>query len=94
LKRLGHDVATTIDKGNAGISMPDEAVLEFSTTSDRILVTMNRKHFIRLHNQGKPHQGIFVCKYDPDFARLARKIDDVLRKTTNLSGMLVRINRD
>lgn len=73
--------------------MPDEDVLDFAYKSNRILVTMNRKHFIRLHNQGKPHEGIIACKYDPDFARLARKVDEILQKTTTLAGKLARVNR-
>jgi hypothetical protein len=59
----------------------------------RILKNLGNVSPGRLHNQGKHHKGIFACKYDPDFVRLAKKIDDVLRKTAMLSGVLVRINR-
>jgi predicted nuclease of predicted toxin-antitoxin system len=49
LKRMGHDVLTTYEAGNAGQSMSDEAVLAFAFSLDRAILTLNRKHFIGLH---------------------------------------------
>ena len=68
LRRLGHDVLTTADAGQAGQAVSDEAVLQFAVLQERILVTLNRKHFIRLHAQAPDHAGIIVCTVDPDFA--------------------------
>jgi hypothetical protein len=50
LMRLGHEVLTTYEAGDAGKSVPDEQVLAFATAEGRALVTINRKHFIHLHN--------------------------------------------
>jgi hypothetical protein len=46
LRRLGHEVLTTNEAGEAGKSVPDDQVLAFATAEARALVTLNRKHFI------------------------------------------------
>ena len=50
----------------AGQAIPDEDVLAFARAKGRIFLTLNRKHFIRLHNQNPDHPGIVVCTFDPD----------------------------
>ncbi len=46
LPRLGHDVLTLTEAGQA---VPDAEVLALAVAAGRMLVTLNRKHFIRLH---------------------------------------------
>jgi hypothetical protein len=58
LRRLGHEVLTTYEAGDAGKSVPDERVLAFATAEGRAFVTINRKHFIHLHNANPDHAGI------------------------------------
>jgi len=94
LRRLGHDVLTTQDTGMAGRAMSDEDVLDFAWRGGRAIVTLNRKHFIRLHNQGSSHAGIIVCSYHPDFLLLSKKIHEVIQINTVLSAKLIRINRE
>lgn len=60
LRAFGHDVLTTSDSGKAGLRISDEEVLAFATAEARILVTYNRKHFIRLHNDNSNHAGIIL----------------------------------
>jgi uncharacterized protein with PIN domain len=93
LRRLGHDVLTIQETGRAGQAVPDEEVLAFSKAEDRILVTLNRKHFIRLHDRRPGHTGIIVCTYDPDFGRQAHRIHDALEENPRMAGQLVRVNR-
>jgi len=50
LRRLGHEVLTTHEAGEAGKSVPDEQVPASAIAESRALVTLNRKHFIHLHN--------------------------------------------
>jgi hypothetical protein len=64
LRQLGHDVLTTMESGKAGQAISDEAVLAFAATEQRVLVTLNRKHFIRLHTLQPDHAGIVVCTFD------------------------------
>lgn len=66
LRRLGHDVLTSFDVGKANAAVADLEVLTFAAASDRILLTLNRRHFMRLHAQRtNEHTGIVVCTYDP-----------------------------
>jgi hypothetical protein len=93
LRTLGHEALTTYEAGNAGQAMPDDRVLDFATASNRALLTLNRRHFIQLHNAGIKHAAIVACTFDPDFIALARRIDAAVRSMSNLSGQLIRINR-
>ena len=78
LQSFGHDVLTSLNAGNANQRIPDEDVLKFAEHQDRILLTLNRRDFIRLHRLNSVHAGIIVCTEDADFAALAQRIDDKL----------------
>jgi hypothetical protein len=93
LRRLGHDVLTMMEAGQAGQAMPDEAVLAFAREEERALLTLNRKHFIRLHKTRSDHAGIIVCTFDTDFAGLAHRIHTAIASRAPLKGQLIRINR-
>jgi hypothetical protein len=93
LRELGHDVITVAETGKAEQSWPEDAVLEFALQDDRALLTLNRKHFIRLHKQLGDHAGIVVCTFDPDFFGQAQRIHSALAAASDLRGQLVRINR-
>jgi Domain of unknown function (DUF5615) len=93
LRRLGHDVLTIREAGNAGDALPDEAVLELATRQQRTLVTLNRRHFVRLHLARQDHAGIVVCTFDPDFLRQAQRIHEVLESEPQLAGKLLRVQR-
>ncbi len=93
LRRLGHDVLTIQETGNAGRAMPDADVLAFARNERRILLTFNRRHFIRLHAEQPDHVGIIVCTYDPDFEALAGRVDRELAATPDMGGQLRRVNR-
>jgi predicted nuclease of predicted toxin-antitoxin system len=47
LRQQGHDVLTAYESGRANQAVPDDEVLDFATEQGRVLVTFNRKHFIR-----------------------------------------------
>jgi predicted nuclease of predicted toxin-antitoxin system len=93
LRRLGHDVLTTQQAGKAGQAIPDLQVLAFACEEGRALLTLNRRHFVRLHLSDADHEGIVVCTLDVDFAALARRIDAAIAGRTVLAGELIRINR-
>lgn len=93
LRELNYDVITVSETGKAEQSWPDDAVLEFAAHDDRALLTLNRKHFIRLHNQGFEHAGIVACTVDPDFVGQARRIDAAIQAEATLHRKLCRVNR-
>jgi len=57
------------------------------------LVTLNRRDFIRLHQQDHNHAGIIVCTDDPDKIQLAERIHHAIEVEVPLAGKLVRVNR-
>jgi len=93
LRSLGHDVRTIQEAGRADQAQPDPEVLAFATSEGRAVLTLNRRHFIRLHQQSTSHAGIIVCKFDPDFNAQAERIHKAIAGSASLAGQLVRINR-
>ncbi len=93
LRQLGHDVVTIQETGKAEQRTPDEDVLQLATADDRAVLTLNRKHFIRLHHQQPNHAGIIVCTVDAGFAAQAGRIHAALGAAGDLQGQLIRVNR-
>jgi predicted nuclease of predicted toxin-antitoxin system len=93
LRRLGHDVLTVLEMGAANRAIPDEEVLAFAAALNRVVLTLNRKDFIRLHRERPDHAGIVVCTFDVDFAQQAKRIHAAIESGGDLTGRLLRINR-
>ncbi len=93
LRRLGHDVLTSHETGQAGQSVPDEEVLASASAGTRALLTLNRKHFINLHRLHSNHAGIIVCTFDSDFVGQANRIHAAIESQAQLSGQLIRVHR-
>jgi len=93
LRRFGHDVMTSQEAGQAGRAVSDETVLAFAHGEGRALLTLNRKHFFRLHRQETVHSGIIACTYDPNFGDLAQRIHEALGGQSELADQLIRVNR-
>ncbi len=93
LRRLGHDVLTIQETGRGGQAVSDDAVLALANAEGRVLITLNRRHFVRLHQQLPEHPGIVVCTFDPDFIAQAHRIHAQLQGRETLTGCLLRVNR-
>jgi len=94
LRRLGHDVLTSMDAGKANSGVPDAEVLSFAAAEGRILLTHNRRHFLRLHqHRTADHAGIVICTFDADFSREAQRIDAAVAIEPDTTNKLVRVNR-
>lgn len=95
LRRLGHDVLTAQQAGQAHQSIPDPQVLAFAAANDRAVLTFNSWHFVGLHNRtmqaGGSHAGIVVCTPDGNVAALARRIDQQIAALPSLTNQLVRV---
>jgi uncharacterized protein with PIN domain len=94
LRTLGHDVLTSFEAGNANLGISDDKVVDFAHAEKRIVLTFNRKDFIRIHNQNPIHHGIIVCTEDPDNLALAQRIHDaILAMNGATENQLIRVNR-
>ena len=93
LRRLDNDVVTIADAGKAGQSLADEAILILAKANDRAIVTLNRKHFVRLHASRRNHSGIIVCTFDRDFDGQAERIQAAIVTYRPRAGRLIRVNR-
>lgn len=92
LRRRGHDVLTTHEAGNSNASISDDEVVRFAQANNRIVVTLNRRDFIKIHKSGVPHAGIVVCTVDSDYVALAGRVDRML-DGGNFVGKLIRVER-
>ena len=93
LRRLGHDVLTVAEAGKAEQAISDPEVVAFTTGDGRAVLTINRKHFVRLHHVNASHAGIIVCTLDLDFSGQAERISAAIALQGDLHGQLIRINR-
>ena len=94
LRTLGHDVLTVQEAGNANQKIPDEEVLAFAVSIDRAILTLNRRHFIRLHTLlEQDHAGIIVCKDDSKRDLLALRINEAIANRESVRSLLIRVNR-
>ena len=84
---------TTIEAGRANQSIADQEVLKFAAAQGRAVLTLNRKHFVGLHQSKAMHSGIIVYTFDPDFESQALRIHDELQNVGDLVQQLIRINR-
>jgi hypothetical protein len=93
LRAAGHDVLTSLEAGRANQKIPDDQVLAFATLENRILLTLNRRHFVRLHNLGAVHAGIVACTVDADYSAQAARIHHEVAHLNTLANHLLRISR-
>jgi predicted nuclease of predicted toxin-antitoxin system len=91
LRSLGHTVLTVQEADNRGLS--DEEVLSFAMATGRAVLTLNRRHFIRLHQVQPDHAGILVCRDDSNREKMARRISEEIALSELLIGKLIRVNR-
>ena len=93
LRRMGHDVLTVQEAGNANLGIPDEEVLAFAVSNKRAVITLNRQDFIRLHKANSVHAGIISCRNETDRERMAIRINEAIAASEPLPGKLIRVIR-
>ncbi len=74
LREFGHDVLTVQEAGKANLKIPDDEVLTFASHNARVVLTLNRKDFKRLHRSQTNHAGIIICTDDSNRKQLAERI--------------------
>jgi hypothetical protein len=93
LRRLGQDVLTAQEAGQANQRIPDPQVLAFTINQGRTVLTFNRRHFRRLDRHVRPHAGIITCTRDDHVIALANRIHQAIANCPNLDNQLLRIVR-
>jgi hypothetical protein len=93
LRAMGHNILTVQEAGKDNQKIPDEEVLAFAVSENRAVLTLNRRHFIRLHSLQSDHAGIIVCKADQDLARMATNINEAISSLATLTNQLIRVYR-
>jgi predicted nuclease of predicted toxin-antitoxin system len=93
LRRLGHDVLTIFQDGKGNQQYPDVAVLQDASSYGRAILTLNRKHFRRLHEKNAVHAGMILCTYDSDFLGQAQRIHMAIATQETLSKSAIYVNR-
>ena len=94
LRRLGHDVLTSLDAGKANAAVADSEVLALAAAEGRILLTNNRRHFLHLHRHRTDHHpGIVLCTFDPDFSGQAQRIHAAVASAPDMRNLVIRVNR-
>ncbi len=92
LRNFGHDGLTFLDAGNANQRIPDDEVLKFAIDQNRILLTLNRRDFIRLHRDNPIHAGLIICTENPDFKELANLIHFEIEENMGaFTNQLIRV---
>lgn len=75
---------------NQGI--PDDQVLQYATSTKRILITENRQDFIDLHYTVPHHAGIIIFKYGLDYAGKIKAMNDFINEDgQSLENRLLRV---
>jgi hypothetical protein len=92
LRRLGHDVLTAVEDGQANQKIDDPDVLARAVQLGRTVLTNNRRHFHRLHRTPN-HAGIVTFTNDDDRPALAARIDATIAVFPALAGQLVKVVR-
>jgi predicted nuclease of predicted toxin-antitoxin system len=94
LRRMGNDVLTSREAGRANAAVPDAEVLRFAASENRVLVTHNRRDFLKLHqSRSCEHAGIVLCTFDIDSIALARRVQASIDASGEMSNQVVRVNR-
>ena len=93
LRNFGHDVLTVQEAGNANLKIPDDRVLDFAGSKERVVLTLNRKDFKRLHKSHPDHAGIIICTDDGDRKALAERKHAAILREGILLGKLVSVVR-
>lgn len=93
LRRLGCNVLTSYDAGQANQSIPDNKVLDYATRNNLVVITFNRDDFVKLHNNGIQHSGIIICKTDRDYQGQVDFLQEYLQNQDSLRNRLVRIKK-
>lgn len=93
LRQIGYNVLTSYDAGQANQGIPDEQVLAFAQQQNRIVITLNRDDFLKLHRSGIQHPGIIICKDDRDHEGQVQALHAYLKSQADLTNRCIRVKK-
>ena len=93
LRKLGCNVVTAHEAGQANQAITDNALLQFAVDQQRAVLTLNRRDFIALHNSNPSHLGIIICREDRNYSQLAQRIHSQIIANQPIKGKLIRVNK-
>ena len=84
---------TAAEAGLANQGTTDTEVLAFAASQGRVVLTMNRRDFRRLHLAAAAHEGIVLCsRSGPD--DLAQRVHHAIEASGPLAGRCVNVRAD
>ncbi len=93
LRRIGFDVLTGYEDEKANQAIDDDTVLNRVPELNRVILTLNRRDFIKLHKTSPNHSGIIVCTEDFNRVGQAARIAEKVSESEDLKGILLRVYR-
>lgn len=96
LRTEGHDVLTVNEAGLRG--QPDSAVLAHAAQTQRVVLTMNCRDFLELHEASNTHSGIIGIYQGRDlrknmtFMQVAVALANLVASGWNFTGQFVVLN--
>lgn len=65
--------------------------MSFAICENRAVLTLNRRHFVRLHGLHPNHTGIIVCTSKGSLSELAISIHQAIAPIEILTNQLIRV---
>lgn len=93
LAEASYDVTSIRELGLDRKWFSDEDVLKTAIELNRIVLTHNKKDFIKLHRNTEWHPGIITCYQTADYEVLANQVLNLLQEVDSFESKLYRINR-
>lgn len=91
LSSEGHNIETAQEAGNQGWS--DQEQLAYAHENNEPIITHNKIDFLKLHQSGQEHSGIFSVSRNMTNEQAAARTHDAILKSPNVNNTLIRINR-
>ena len=93
LRVRGHEVIRHQEIGEAPRGELDPQVLARARAEGLVLLTHNRRDFVRIHRSGVAHAGILALPQHPDTSDAAARIDALVGAEASLTNRLFKVNR-
>ncbi len=91
LSSEGHNITTAQEAGNEALS--DQEQLSYAHENSEPIITHNKIDFIKLHQSGQEHSGIFSVSRNMTNEQAAVRTHDAISKFPDMANTHVRVNK-